>query len=278
MKPYFWGPMVSEVFIYWRLIMSYQELIVFTLGSLSAAGRSATGHWLYTLLQSCIPFHPLVLLLCSSFSCHVPHLCSFDSRIMGGHSSLNYERTLGPDSLVHGFDFLPGKLFWQRFTMQLFIHHCFQYISFSSIFISCCHLIDLYISASGCFLCFFICTFPLFKHPSTFEFLFSFIFPFLILCSHLQISDPEQLAHLYPSFSIHSSLHIALAHCPAFRPALRSTPLLYISTFPPVIYGNMLMGQTQVKIEYILVTQRQKAESEMEKGCAPKGGGQCTSS
>lgn len=78
MRGYWRGLVVNDVFTYWWLIMSYQELIACTVASLSTAWRPATGQWLHTSLRSL-----LFQYVPCSFSCHVLHLCSFYCVIVG---------------------------------------------------------------------------------------------------------------------------------------------------------------------------------------------------
>lgn len=102
-------------------------------------------------------------------------------------------------------------------------------------------------------LIFSFCTFCLF--PITFAFLFHFLFSAVTF--RLPIQSPSLLRPFTPTF------------LPCLWATLLSTST---SPLPSFIYGNMLMGQTQVKIEKNASYTGVKTEIEIEKIMAWEGG------
>lgn len=198
--------MVNGVFIYWWLIMSYQELIACTVASLSTAWRPATGHWLHTSQQSLLFQYVPVFTpssISGSFSCYLLHLHAIHCVIAGGHFLLQIIkrtwRSEGFSSWISFFFFIRPVNFF--LSLHFFLFH----VSSSS-YLSITDLFFLYLLSISYNICISL--------------------SFLILCSHLQTSDPEPHSSPFPPPSIHPNIFaLPLSHTP-----------LHLNLSPPLFY------------------------------------------
>ena len=246
------GLMVNDVLPYWWRIMSYQELIACTVASLSTAWRPVVGHWLHTSPQSLLFQHVLDSLLhllhrvlCCSFTCHVLHLGSLDC-VNRGPFFFFFLSKLWKGLISRRGDWSDSRPVNTSLFSLTFLSHI---LPLQSLHLSLSLRNSVHLSV---FMLFNIHTLPSISSlfPSV---LFSAVTFTLVIWS-------SWLA----SLSIHSPLHFAHAYCPASGPHFPPpqpppSRLPSISTSPPYfIYGNMLMGQTQVKIEYFSVRRGEK--------------------
>lgn len=180
------------------------------------------------------------------------HSCSYV-----GQFPPNCERILGSEGSAHGFHFLPQKICWRPHTSHLFFYSsdlsipccfsgCFFYFSpsLAAVFIP-----RTFLSVHAHCLCLFSAQFPLFIASLFASVLFSAVTFTLPIWSSWFVSPlflPSSSHPFAPPFRT----------CPlpclwATLPLLSTPPflLLRLSRSPPpsFIYGNMLMGQTQVK-------------------------------
>lgn len=207
---------VNDVFTYWWLIMSYQELIAGTVASLSTAWRPASGDWLHTLVQSLLSQYVPSYFICC-FAVHSPVMFSIYTpfiALLRGLYSLRLWKYAGIWRF-HGNDFLLWKLFWHPQAIRRLIHKTSQVLHVNVI-----GFIYLYI-------CYNVCISLLFL--LYLSFLFTEVTFTLLIWSSWLVSLPLSL-------SMHSPLHFAHAHCPASRPhtppsistPLQPLPLFYL--------------------------------------------------
>lgn len=158
--------------------------------------------------------------------------------------------------------------------MQLFIHHCFQYITFSSIVISCCLFIDLYISDSGCFLCFFKKNLYIPSIQAPFHMWISLFFRISLSYS---LQSPSELWSEAVRSSLPSpSIHPFISHLPTALPSGQTSlhpPPLHLNLSPCYLWeyaDGANPGKDGIYLSYTGVKSRDWNGKGM---CTQRGGG-----